>query len=165
MFKRIKKIKKNAFLLILTLTNDPRIEKALFLAERGNYAIYSLNPEEVADLLRIADVGLLLRKKSIVNKVALAVKFGEYLASGVPVLVTESAYEVARLVKKHRCGVVIHDESDPELEDKFKELIEHRDIYRTNGLRLITEYLSLEKCCREFIDIYKKLIYQSSINH
>ena len=164
-FKKIKRIKKNAFLLILTQTNDPEIKKTLFRAESGNFAIYNLNPEEVSDLLRIADVALLLRKESIVNKVALAVKFCEYLASGVPVLVTESAYEVARLVKKYKCGVVIQDENDPELEEKFRELIKNKETYRTNGLRLIKKYLSLEKCSGKFIDIYKKLIYQGSANN
>ncbi len=157
-FKEVKKVKKNAFLLILTQTNDPEIRRSLLHAESGNFAIYNLNPEEVAGLLRIADLALLLRKQSIVNQVALAVKFGEYLASGVPVLVTESAYEVAQLVRKYKCGVVIQDEESLELEKKIKEVIEYKEVYRSNGFELVKDYLVLEECSNKFIGIYEDLI-------
>jgi len=158
-FKRIKAIKENAFLLILTQTINPAIKKALLQLGSDEMAVYNLNPEQVAEMLRIADMALLLRKKNIVNKVAFAVKFGEYLASGVPVVVTKSAYEIARLVKKYRCGVVIEDENDINLENKIKELIKNTKIYRANGFQLVNEYLSLQQCTNKYLRIYKKLIY------
>ncbi|MFQ5707893.1 MAG: glycosyltransferase [bacterium] len=157
-FKKIQVVKKNAFLLILTQTTDPGIKERLLPLGSKNFAIFNLKPEQVADMLRIADIALLLRKKNVVNEVALAVKFGEYLASGIPVVATKSAREVARLVEEHGCGVVLEDENDPNLEDKIKELIRCKEIYRTNGLRLVKEYLSLQLCSSKFIDIYDKLL-------
>ncbi len=65
--------------------------------------------------------------------------------------------KLASLVKKHKCVVVIQDENDPEFEKTLGELIKNKEIYRANGLKLVEDYLELERCSNKFVGIYKEL--------
>ncbi|MEZ5050569.1 MAG: hypothetical protein R2766_13065 [Saprospiraceae bacterium] len=63
---------------------------------------------EVADYLSACDLGLLLRKESLVNIVAQPVKVGEYLAAGVPVCVEGEVGGVTSELMSYEAGLAIH---------------------------------------------------------
>jgi glycosyltransferase involved in cell wall biosynthesis len=69
--------------------------------------IVSLPHAEVAAHLAAADVGLLLRERSVVNEVASPVKFAEYLACGVPVILSEGIGDYSELARRTGVGVVL----------------------------------------------------------
>jgi glycosyltransferase involved in cell wall biosynthesis len=72
-----------------------------------NSTVLSLPQRDVMAHLVAADVGLLLRDAGIVNEVASPVKFAEYLAAGVPVILTESIGDASKLVEKEGIGYVL----------------------------------------------------------
>jgi hypothetical protein len=63
---------------------------------------------EVPNYLNAADVAIIWRDKSIVNKVASPVKFSEYVCSGLPVIANESVDMIRDYIKKNSCGLIIN---------------------------------------------------------
>jgi glycosyltransferase involved in cell wall biosynthesis len=64
-------------------------------------------PEKVPAVLSQADVGLLIREKSVTNQVASPVKLAEYLACGLPVLISDEVGDYSEFVREHGCGRVV----------------------------------------------------------
>lgn len=63
-----------------------------------------LSPNEVADYLVACDYGLLIREQSITNKVASPVKFAEYLACGLTVVISDNLGDYSQFVQQNNCG-------------------------------------------------------------
>lgn len=61
---------------------------------------------EVPSVLAACDMGILLRDSSVTNRVASPTKFAEYLAAGLPVLISEAVGDYSAFVKDHRCGII-----------------------------------------------------------
>lgn len=90
--------------------------KLFFLAERsekikkmeiefpGRIICKKVKPEEVPEYLNIGDYGLLLREKTVTNRVASPVKFAEYLSCGLPVVISDELGDYAEFVVKNKCG-------------------------------------------------------------
>lgn len=72
-----------------------------------HYRVCSLPHHEVARTAVAADVGLLLREDTLVNRVASPTKFAEYLALGVPVVLTDVLCDFAELVQSESVGAVV----------------------------------------------------------
>lgn len=73
--------------------------------------VISLPQHEVKRYVSVLDAGFLLRKNSLVNKVANPVKIAEYLASGVPIIVEDNIGGVTALIKEYNAGVSVNVES------------------------------------------------------
>ena len=63
--------------------------------------------DQVANVLQRAHAGLLLRRSHPVNRVASPTKFGEYLAAGVPVIMTEGIGDFSDLAAQRGVGIVL----------------------------------------------------------
>ncbi|MGZ3921461.1 MAG: glycosyltransferase [Bacteroidia bacterium] len=70
----------------------------------GKVYCKKVSPSEVPAYLSIADYGLLIREKSITNRVASPVKFAEYLACGLPVIISEELGDYSEFVNENKCG-------------------------------------------------------------
>ena len=96
-----------AFFLILT----PDEGAARALAERrlpaGRYAIRSAQHREVPRFLRAADLGILLRAADPINVAACPTKFGEFVMTGLPVLISAGIGDCSGFVAAQRAGVVL----------------------------------------------------------
>ena len=68
----------------------------------------------VADLLSQARLGFLYRAPSLVNSVSWPMKFGEYLAAGTPVVVTDCGWDIAPLVDRYDAGLVVRWDDPPD---------------------------------------------------
>jgi hypothetical protein len=64
---------------------------------------------EVPALLAACDMGILVREKSITNRVASPTKFAEYLSAGLPVLISEELGDYSDFVMTHACGRVANE--------------------------------------------------------
>ncbi len=69
---------------------------------------------EVSGILKSCDIGILIREKSVTNKVASPTKFAEYLSAGLPVIISEGIGDYTSFVKQNDCGWVL-DESPLQL--------------------------------------------------
>ena len=101
---------RDADLHLLAITTQPG-ETRRALSRTGvpheSVTVTSVPHEQVPELLMAADVGLLIREDNIVNRVAAPTKFGEYLACGLPVLVSEGVGDTAEIVSSREAGWVV----------------------------------------------------------
>jgi glycosyltransferase involved in cell wall biosynthesis len=158
LFKRILASEPNAHYLILT--RETEAMKKLCLEEQlpeENRTIVALDHREVPRYLAVADAGLLLRDRCPVNRVASPVKFGEYLAAGLPVVISREIGDYSALVSRESLGVVL-DELDP-TDSQVNEVVE---LLRHCGNRAVacleqSHYLDThqlaEQVCQQFHSI------------
>lgn len=74
--------------------------------------VSSVNPEEVPDQLFCGDVGLCLIVSSFSKTASAPTRFAEYLACGMPVLVSPGVGDLEAIVERERVGVVLRGEGD-----------------------------------------------------
>jgi glycosyltransferase involved in cell wall biosynthesis len=107
--------------IFLALTTDVGKMQELLDNEgftKADYIVMQVSSEDVPRYLGAADLGLLLREDNPVNAVASPVKFAEYLACGVPVLVTSFVGDYSALVVSEKLGAVVDTTlSDADLAD------------------------------------------------
>lgn len=65
--------------------------------------------EEVAATLAACDYGILVRERTVTNRVASPTKLAEYLACGLPVLISEELGDATQLVRELGCGRILAD--------------------------------------------------------
>jgi hypothetical protein len=103
------------------------------------------SPQDVPAQLLAGDYGLLIREESITNKVASPVKFAEYLACGLQVIVSEHTGDYSEFVRQNSCGFLPHQYKEQEIPDWDKKL-------RNRNLAL--RYFSKIEC----LESYKLLL-------
>ena len=95
---------------LLCVTPDPESMRETLChggVSADRTTILRLSHDRVARYLCAADAGLLLRKRSRMNRFACPIKFAEYLASGVPVIVSQGIGETGSLVEASGAGLVV----------------------------------------------------------
>lgn len=92
--------------------------KLLFMSPEDNHILYLLNkfpeqvkrkhvtPSMVPNILISGDFGLLIREYSITNKVASPVKYSEYLASGLKVIISKDLGDYTQFTLENDAGHV-----------------------------------------------------------
>ncbi len=101
----------NKNIRLIFLTDEIPKQSRLFLNFKERILIKWVKPHEVRDLLLAADYGLLIREESITNKVASPVKFAEYLACGLQLIISENIGDFTGFVKQHSCGTIVNKEN------------------------------------------------------
>jgi hypothetical protein len=61
--------------------------------------------DKVMATLRSCDYGIMIREKSVTNRVASPTKFAEYLCCGLPVVISDHLGDYSEFVEKHQCGI------------------------------------------------------------
>jgi len=107
-FREIKKYVPEAHFLALTTEDRAMRNLAASLGlSTKRTTVLRVRHSEVPRYLAAADVGLLLREASLVNRVSSPVKFGEYLAAGVPVIISDGVGDYSALAISERVGMVL----------------------------------------------------------
>ena len=65
---------------------------------------FCVSEQEIPNLLMCGDYGLLLREESVTNKVASPIKFAEYLACGLGIIITPNIGDYSSYVINNNCG-------------------------------------------------------------
>lgn len=102
-------LKENEKVKLLFLSNmDSNISK---LQDQfpGKIICLHTSPQEIPSLLIAADYGLLIREKSVTNKVASPVKFAEYLSCGLKIILSEELGDYSHFVLKNKVGQLYTD--------------------------------------------------------
>lgn len=155
-FLRFRAIKKNGHLLILTFKRyNATLEKVLRSSGISSDLYTILNPpvEDVPNLLPMGDVGLLFVKNHSAAQKVVSIKFAEYLASGLPVVVSYHGEGVAQLVKMYGCGIIVDPENGSLKREKW--LLENYSKLQRNSLKLAVSYLAVDKCAKRYLNIYE----------
>jgi hypothetical protein len=101
-----------------------------------------VNHNKVPEYLIAADYGLLIREESITNKVASPVKFAEYLACGLKVIISENLGDYSEFIEKYNCGVL------------FKNYLKETKVNKINQRELANNYFIKSK----YKELYKKIL-------
>jgi hypothetical protein len=80
-------------------------------------SVRTVSPAQVPGELVAGDIGLCLIKSSFSKLASAPTRFAEYLAAGMPVVVTPGVGDLEALVEKHRVGVVLRHEHDGAIQD------------------------------------------------
>ena len=107
-FRALSNVAPSAHLLCLT-TDVPAMRAAL---ERGGVhaaraTVVCVPQHDVARYLSAADAGLLLRAPTRLNRLSQPTKLGEYLAAGVPVVVSRGTGVVGEIVTQANAGAIV----------------------------------------------------------
>lgn len=120
-----------------------------------------VDEKDVAEILASADgLFLPLAFKSKIDSVlrsSAPLKMGEYLATGVPVLVVAPAeYFVSKFFQENKCGIVVTSVDDGSIEEGLNKLLsdsEERDRITRNAISLAEREFALNVCYLKFIEI------------
>ena len=98
LMKRMHDVDNRLVFMILTKSQDVLLEKIKAIGLPANSVrTKSCAPVEVSRYLQSADVAVILRKDNLLNRTASPVKIGEYLASGLGVIVSPCIGDVATM--------------------------------------------------------------------
>lgn len=135
---------------LLAITPNAQNLRALLVAEgipNERVRICSAPQRDVAPLLAAGDAGLIMARHGPLASLVQPVKFAEYLAAGLPVVVSRSARCVAALVSQYGAGLVVDVPSDRpgELTQTVRRTLECMSAaaseMRANAIRLCTDEL------------------------
>jgi glycosyltransferase involved in cell wall biosynthesis len=88
---------------------DPAID-ALAANWLGRALRMWVQPAEVHDVLAACDAALLVREDTVTNRVASPTKFAEYLACGLPVIISAHIGDFSEVVARERLGIVYRED-------------------------------------------------------
>lgn len=116
-------LKCNSNAKILFLSDKDKNIARLETEFAGQVICKRILPQEVPQYLIAGDYGLLIRETSITNKVASPVKFAEYLACGLRVVISTDLGDYTDFVLEHKCGYIhadkfLNDVARPSLQEK-----------------------------------------------
>jgi glycosyltransferase involved in cell wall biosynthesis len=139
-FSVLKKVKANAFAMVLTKNDPEPLVRALKAVGYGDndYFVGSVPPEDVPRHLAGADMAVSFIKKCYSKQASSPTKNAEYLACGLPILINEGIGDSDAHVIEDRTGVVI----DGFAEDALSSAIHAMD-------ELLAEGEALSSRCRE----------------
>lgn len=105
----IAKYIQNSKLIIFT---KDKIDAELILDKKLNknqYEVLFVKNNELSSYLSECDLGFLLRDDILVNLVSAPIKFKDYLASNVPLIISSKIGDSSEIIKKYQAGIIIDD--------------------------------------------------------
>ncbi len=91
--------------------SEPSIEK-LKSAYPDQVKQQWLSHNEVKAVLNSCDYGVLIRENTVTNQVASPTKFAEYLACGLPVIISDNLGDYSIFVETNGCGVKLKEKQE-----------------------------------------------------
>jgi glycosyltransferase involved in cell wall biosynthesis len=153
----------NPLASLLVLTNGAPDGVQALLAEQGvsrdRYRILDVPYEAVPDHLVGAQAAIFLTKPCPSRIAKYATKFGESLASGLPVITNRGSVDIDALLERHQVGIVI----DELTQEAYREALERLDVLMRDPdlsgrcRAVATEHLSVDRGVSTYQRIYDAL--------
>ena len=117
----------------------------------------------IPEYLSICQAGIVFIKPVFSKLSSSPVKFGEYLASGLPVIINRGIGDTEEIVRQNRVGVVLNGFGEKDYSQAISEL---RVLFDDKGLaercrRTAKTYLSIENAVDKYENIYNDLTGKS----
>lgn len=167
LFRQYLEVNPQALLYLLIPGYDhPRALE--FLRSKGissrHFLLEEVPHSEVGGIIGVADAGLLLREDDPVNFVSSPTKFGEYLASGVPVILTPGIGDYSAIASMQKVGINVNF-TDGRLPDKdlvvltsfLADVEQHRQDWTLRCKEFARDHLDWDTYGARLIDLYSHL--------
>ncbi len=145
-------LRKHPDLHFLVLTqSDHRLIADVFQAKgisEDSYTVLTVPPDEVAQHLNLADIGIFFIKPSYSKIASSPTKMGEYLACGLPIITNRGIGDSEEFIKEHKVGILVNSfniESYERALRKTSRLLQGGDAIRERCRQVALTYLSLRK--------------------
>ena len=122
LFKQVLRRYPQTFFWIFTPDKDAFVSKLKDVPE-SQWRVEFRPHHELAGVLPAADVACLLRRKELLNKVSSPLKFPEYLACGLPILIGPQVGQYSEMVKTQKLGAILDPEFPEHWEDAISEMM------------------------------------------
>ncbi len=159
-FRELINLKNDAVFFILSQTDKKWIEQYIPHNLKKKTVIDRVNPENVPDIVSMADIGIFFIKPCISKTASCPTKFAEYLACGLPVIINKGVGDTEEIVKENRIGIVIDAFNVTEYKRAIVqtiELLKEGDILRKRCYDVAYKYFSLKKGVESYSNIYERL--------
>lgn len=155
------KLDKNVHFLILTQTDK---EYVTDLIQKKGLDASSVTVDTVRHglmpaYLSLCTAGIFFIKPVFSKLSSSPVKFGEYLLSGLPVIINKGIGDTEEIVRENRVGIIVENFDKPSYNTAFKDLNKLReDRNLAERCRVAAgRHLSLKGAVDKYADIYKRL--------
>ena len=144
--------------IINSLSKIPNVK--LLILSKQDYSQYShviskfVDFKDMPKYLSAADIGIINRNDSIVNKVASPIKFSEYLACGLPVLANKSVDIITDMILKYDIGLALEQETEITEQDIHEVLQKNRQKITI----LAKEKFEISQIAKKYFEQYKKIL-------
>lgn len=118
--------------------------------------ILKVPSSEVKNELVKSSFGILLREPSLASKVSSPIKFAEYLAAGLPVMLLEGITDIEEIVDKYGVGVVIRNNDFEYAVKEMKKLINEEDLF-AKCLEVAKLEFDIKNSFEQYRNIYKSI--------
>jgi glycosyltransferase involved in cell wall biosynthesis len=156
LFILFKKLEPKALFLVLS-PDATEVEKIIWSKKISSedFRIFNITNNQLGDYLILGDFGVLFRLPLLINKVAAPIKFAEYLAAGLPVLLTPGIGDTEKMCMDGEYGIVI-ESSEKNLEGTLHKMI---TLVRQPGINTkCSSYaisrLSVDSAALKYLNIY-----------
>lgn len=167
LFRHYLEVNPNAFLYLLIPEYDhPRALEYLDFHRISDchFLLEEVPHSEVGEIIGAADAGLLLREEDPVNFVSSPTKFGEYLASGVPVILTPGIGDYSSMAAEQQVGITVslkdgrlHADDLTRLTSFLEDVGQHRQDWIIRCKKIAREQLDWETYGARLIDLYRQI--------
>jgi glycosyltransferase involved in cell wall biosynthesis len=150
-----------SFFLLVTSSDKKRLAPledalhALGLKAGSHWRTLSAGPNEVPAWLNAADWGLLVLADFLTSETFLPLKFGEYLALGLPILTHPANREIVRLLESYGVGAAL--EGQEERGEPAVRLKREKDRMRERCLDTAREEFDLGRFAARYAELYREL--------
>ncbi len=153
----------NAHFVVLTHLDKDIVRDAWAMKELvfDDITIDGAEFEMVPDYIRMSDVGLFFIKPLLSKRSSCPIKFAEYLACGLPVVINSGIGDTDKIVEERHLGVVIRDfnrKSYLEGINKLLELMKEKNSVTERCINAAEDLFSLEMGVSRYHDLYNKVL-------
>ncbi|UCD54932.1 MAG: glycosyltransferase family 4 protein [Candidatus Omnitrophota bacterium] len=164
-FKCAVKLDKDIHFLILTQTDK---EYAIRLIRKKgldttHVTVDTVTYDSMPIYLSLCKAGIFFIKPVFSKISSSPVKFGEYLASGLPVVINRGVGDTEEIVRQNRVGIIVENFDEPSYNKAFNDLtklLEDKHLPERCGLTA-EKYLSLKRAIDKYENIYKTLSHKT----
>jgi glycosyltransferase involved in cell wall biosynthesis len=130
-----------------------------------SYLLEEVAHQEVGKVIGMADAGLLLRESHPVNLVSSPTKFGEYLAAGVPVILTKGIGDYSAMAEELSVGITLSLDGETFPAEEQERLLqftldvwENRNEWNSRCIRAAKEKLDWTTYTEKLLQQYRSLV-------
>ncbi len=165
-FERAQRLIPDARLLFLANNDLSGVEKALTAGglPLGKVKLARVPHEAIPGEMVRAHVGLLFLRQSFARRAMSPIKLAEYLASGLPVVMTPGVGDSEEDLLPHRVGVMVREQTPEGYDRALKEILDllaDGPALRNRCRRVAESLFSLEAGVSEYEALYRSLLPSS----